>query len=84
MADNARETLLRALEHIDEAREEVTHTEGHTFLVVSWAHSVEGKTTCGWAATDDPPFMLAALLYRVAERMDEPPEDDENEDDDGA
>lgn len=68
MLDGARETLVRAMDHLDATRDETG--DGRTYLVVSWAHTVEGKTTCGWAATDDPPFMLAAMMYRVAEQLD--------------
>lgn len=76
-SDDARETLLRALDHLDQARDQTG--DGRTYLVVSWAHTVQGKTTCGWASTDDPPFMLAALMFRVAEQMDAPEESDGDE-----
>ena len=84
----ARATLLRALDALDQAEQEFGPAK-HTYLVVAWAHQVEGQTVRGWTATDEPTFVSVALLREVADAIesghgaqyddDEPDNDDESE-----
>lgn len=87
---DARQTLLRAMDQLDEITQE--HGEAsHTYLIVAYAHQVKGKTIHGWAATDDPTFVTCALLREVGESIENgigwdsegDDEDDEPEGDDG-
>lgn len=67
---DARQTLLRAMDHLDEMVEE--HGEAKkTYLIVAYAHQISGATSIGWSATDDPNFALAALLRQVADAIDD-------------
>lgn len=66
MIDEARTVLLQALESLDEVRD--THGEARqTYLVVCWAHQIEGSTVRGWNATDHPTFAVVGLLREIAE-----------------
>jgi hypothetical protein len=77
--DEAREVLLRALGALDEVRE--SHGEARqTYLVVCWAHQIEGRTVRGWNATDHPTFAVAGLLRELAAYME--CDDDEDAGDD--
>ena len=67
--DDARETLVRALDQLDELRDE--HGEAvRVYVVVSYAHQIEGETHLGWTSTDDPRFVSAGLLREVADAID--------------
>jgi hypothetical protein len=66
---DARQTLLRALDHLDEIREEYGDPK-NTYLIVAYAHQVDGQTVRGWACTDDPTFVTCALLREVADAIE--------------
>ena len=76
---DARQTLLRALDNLDEIREEYGEPR-NTFLVVVYAHQVEGQTIRGWASTDDPTFVSCALLREVADAIESDPDAGEGDD----
>jgi hypothetical protein len=77
--DDARQVLLAALESLDKTREE--HGEAkQTYLVVCWAHQIEGSTVRGWNATDHPAFAVTGLMREIADYIDAPDEDDDGDD----
>jgi hypothetical protein len=57
---DARQTLLRAMDHLDEMTEDHGAAK-KTYLVVAYAHQIDGATSIGWSATDDPNFAISAL-----------------------
>lgn len=81
--EDARATLLAALDSLDDAREETGDARA-VYLVVGWAHQVKGRTVRGWNATDDPTFVTTGLLREIADCIDESYATcDVDEDDDG-
>ena len=67
---DARATLLRALDHLDEI-EEKHGAAKRVYLVVAYAHQIDGSTVRGWASTDDPAFATVGLLREVANAIDD-------------
>jgi len=66
---DARQTLLRALDHLDDI--EANHGEARRiYLCVTYAHNIDGQTISGWASTDDPTFVTCALLRVVADSIE--------------
>lgn len=76
---DARQTLLRALDHLDEIRDQYGDPK-HTYLIVAYAHQIQGSTVRGWASTDDPTFVTVALLREVANYIESDPDEDTEED----
>lgn len=76
---DARQTLLRALDHLDEIRQQYGDPK-NTYLIVAYAHQVEGTTIRGWASTDDPTFVTVALLREVADYIENGDDDDQDDD----
>lgn len=75
---DARDTLVRALESLDEVEAEVGEAK-RMMLCVCWAYSTDGRTVRGWNATDEPDFVTVALLRTIADWIEnpgEPAEDD--------
>lgn len=77
---DARQTLLRALDHLDEIREEFGEPK-NTFLIVAYAHQVDGSTVRGWASTDDPTFVTVGLMREVIDAIENGDGTDEADDD---
>lgn len=84
---DARQTLLRAMDNLDEIEKD--HGEARrVYLCAVYAHQAEGETIRGWASTDDPSFITVALLREVADAIenglgwDPRGEDDRSEPDD--
>lgn len=89
--DDAKATLLRALEHIEEAEKELNGRAERCDLVVVYSIGFdagdEWEEIGGWAATSGPKWMHAALLRRAADAqseaviaVDDESDDDEDED----
>lgn len=78
---DARQTLLRALDHLDDIRDQYGEPK-NTYLIVAYAHQVEGQTIRGWASTDDPTFVTVALLREVADYIDQPDDEDDSSEQD--
>lgn len=83
--DDARATLLRALEQIEQAENELGDggEVRHLVVVYSATKTLEDggcHEVGGWCATTDPTWIQAALLRRAADSIEC---DDEDEDDDG-
>lgn len=80
---DARETLLRALDSLDDVAEDFGEAK-QTYLVVCWAHQIEGQTVRGWNSSDHPDFVTVALLREIADWIEAGPakdatEEEENE-----
>jgi hypothetical protein len=75
----ARQTLLRALDALDETEREFGPSR-NTYLVVAWAHQVEGQTARGWNSTDDPTFVITGLLREVIKQIETPVSGDDEYD----
>ena len=66
---DAREVLVNALDQIDNINERDGEAR-HVYLVAAYAYQVKGKTTFGWATTDDPSFVTSSLLRVVADNIE--------------
>lgn len=67
---DARQTLLRAMDNLDDIEADFGPAK-RTYLIVVYAHQVDGQTVRGWAATDDPSFVTVALLREVADAIEQ-------------
>lgn len=86
--EDAKATLLRALEQLENAKEELEGEPERCDLVVIYAIGRRGPDDwhdiAGWSSTPGPKWIHAALLRRAAEAQEEAivAVDDEEEDDD--
>lgn len=75
MIEDARETLLRALEQIDKAEDELGGAAERCDLVVVYSIGREEGSAWhdigGWASTHGPIWVHAALLRRAADSYDD-------------
>ena len=83
--DDARATLLRALEQLEEAESDLSEADQVNLCVVYSAGSTDDEGCWneigGWVNTSGPLWVHAAMLRRTATRLDDgydPPEDDES------
>lgn len=67
--NDARATLLTALEQIDAIHERQGEAR-NVYLVCAYAYQVDGQTTFGWTTTDDPSFVTSSLLRTVADNLE--------------
>lgn len=68
-----KQTLLRALDQINEIEQDDHGQVKHLVVTYAVQHKPEDEatyTTVGWASTDDPSFIVAALLKETALLVD--------------
>lgn len=73
--DDAKATLLRALEQLDDAESDLgaNSDQVHLCVVYSACRTLEGNETHevgGWVNTTGPLWLHAAMLRRAADRLD--------------
>lgn len=76
MIDHARATLLRALDQLEQASADLGGGVERVDLVVTYSlgrSSVDGgwEEVGGWASTNGPKWLHAALLRRAADAQDD-------------
>lgn len=75
----ARATLLRALERLEEAHDELGDP-AHLWLVVGFIYDGRSSYVRCWEATDQPPFITRAVLAELSGMMTSSDEEVEDED----